>query len=188
MVAYKKENGDCYIPQRYPDNPRLATWASSQRTSYRQMRSPKTYRTGIMTQERIRRLEGLGFDWDPSETRWPKKYQELIDYRKKHGDCDVSRWSPEDSVLGSWVSIQRRRHQRGELPPDKIKAMEKLGFDWDPFETRWEEMHQELVRYKEEHGDCNVPYGWPENPKLASWVGTTQRQLYRNGVGLAPFP
>ncbi|WP_441351690.1 helicase associated domain-containing protein [Sulfitobacter sp. JL08] len=24
------------------------------------------------------------------------------------------------------------------------------------------------------HGDCNVPYGWPENEKLASWV-TTQR-------------
>jgi len=29
---------------------------------------------------------------------------------------------------------------------------------------------EELKQYQEEHGDCNVPYRWPENPQLANWV------------------
>lgn len=27
-----------------------------------------------------------------------------------------------------------------------------------------------LDAYKENHGDCNVPPNWPEDPKLARWV------------------
>jgi hypothetical protein len=27
-----------------------------------------------------------------------------------------------------------------------------------------------LKEYKRQHGDCNVPYPWPENPKLKWWV------------------
>jgi hypothetical protein len=27
-----------------------------------------------------------------------------------------------------------------------------------------------LAAYKAEHGDCNVPGSWAEDPKLAKWV------------------
>lgn len=37
-----------------------------------------------------------------------------------------------------------------------------------------------LVEFKAEHGHCNVPKRWSENPKLASWVAT-QRRAYRHG-------
>ena len=39
-------------------------------------------------------------------------------------------------------------------------------------------MFAELKRYRHEHGDCNVPLLWEENPKLASWV-SRQRQFKR---------
>ncbi len=38
-----------------------------------------------------------------------------------------------------------------------------------------------LVAYRDAHGDCKVPRGWRENPKLATWVGK-QRQSQRKGA------
>ena len=35
-----------------------------------------------------------------------------------------------------------------------------------------------LAAYKAAHGDCNVPRGWAEDPRLARWV-TKQRVLKR---------
>jgi hypothetical protein len=41
-------------------------------------------------------------------------------------------------------------------------------------------MVDELRRYKEDHGDCNVPQKWRQNPKLGTWV-SQQRMLGRRG-------
>jgi hypothetical protein len=41
-------------------------------------------------------------------------------------------------------------------------------------------MFAALGRYKERFGDCNVPQGWAENPRLASWV-RIQRGLKTSG-------
>ncbi len=54
----------------------------------------------------------------------------------------------------------------------RLARLEALGFDWDQSATAWETMFSELVRYKEAHGDCNVPALWSENPQLGSWVST----------------
>jgi hypothetical protein len=40
----------------------------------------------------------------------------------------------------------------------------------------------QLLAYKAEHGDCNVPYGWAEDPPLGSWVNrqrSSKRKLDR---------
>jgi hypothetical protein len=44
-----------------------------------------------------------------------------------------------------------------------------------PNEGAWEEKLARLAAYKAAHGDCNVPQGWAEDPKLARWVGTQRR-------------
>jgi hypothetical protein len=31
-------------------------------------------------------------------------------------------------------------------------------------------MYTILLKYKREHGDCNLPVSWPENQKLRWWV------------------
>lgn len=36
--------------------------------------------------------------------------------------------------------------------PYKRIALDSLGFDWDPRNSRWNNMYEELRRYKEEHG------------------------------------
>ena len=39
----------------------------------------------------------------------------------------------------------------------------------------WEAQLAKAKQYKRRHGDCNVPQGWAEDPKLGSWVNR-QRQ------------
>ena len=42
-------------------------------------------------------------------------------------------------------------------------------FDFDPLDTRWQVMYQALIAFKAEHGHCNVPTGYRQNSKLATW-------------------
>jgi hypothetical protein len=46
-------------------------------------------------------------------------------------------------------------------------------------EDRWDYMLQQLVAYREEHGDTLVPIEYDINPQLGTWVDN-QRQHYRN--------
>jgi hypothetical protein len=36
--------------------------------------------------------------------------------------------------------------------------------------VQWEVQLARLVDYKMAHGNCNVPRGWADDPKLASWI------------------
>ena len=49
----------------------------------------------------------------------------------------------------------------------KKKTTGRTGLRKDP---QWLKMHERLKDYKEEHGDCIVPRGYPPSPVLASWV------------------
>jgi hypothetical protein len=70
-------------------------------------------------------------------------------------------------VLGPEVSL--------ELLRDAVSTaiLNRLGVTWD-------ERYGELERYRNQHGDCNVPTGWKVNPALASWVAT-QRTVQKTG-------
>lgn len=57
------------------------------------------------------------------------------------------------------------------MPKNQIKRMKKLGFDFMPIrEHRFEESYNKLVKYHEEHGHCNVPEDYGNDPQLARWV------------------
>jgi hypothetical protein len=56
-----------------------------------------------------------------------------------------------------------------EAQPDSI------GFDWGKEHSgsqfdKWGQRFQQLVNYKEAHGDCKVPARYSVDPPLASWV------------------
>ena len=40
---------------------------------------------------------------------------------------------------------------------ERIEQLESIGFAWDPREQAWDTRFKELVEYKKEHGNCNVP-------------------------------
>lgn len=60
LEKYKLKHGDCLVPTKYPKFPSLGRWVSTQRAQY------KIYKEGgksAMTEERVKRLEAIGFVW-----------------------------------------------------------------------------------------------------------------------------
>jgi len=137
LLEYKKVNGDCNVPQKYPDHPQLGIWVNKQRMEY------KLYQEGrktSMTLERIQKLESAGFQWAKRKgaEAWEAKFEELVQYRKEHGDCLVPTKYAENKALGRWVSTQRAQYKLWEeekkractLTKDRVKRLNKLGFVW----------------------------------------------------------
>jgi hypothetical protein len=59
----------------------------------------------------------------------------------------------------------------------RIQELECLSFKWGS-RTTWEDRLSELAEDRKIQGHCNVPHGYSENTKLATWV-QTQRSHYR---------
>lgn len=68
--------------------------------------------------------------------------------------------------------------KKNSMSVQKIKALNDLGFVWAKRkgQAAWNEKFDELVAYKDEHGDCQVPTKFPENPALGRWVSTQVRK------------
>jgi superfamily II DNA or RNA helicase len=125
---FHAEHGHCNVPDDSP----LGTWVKKQRE-----KRNKLYAT------RVTQLEELGFAWDSREAFWDRMYAELEQYRREHGNCNVSARSKEHGQLGDWVSNQRALYRRGQLSSTRKARLDALGFDWSPGATkRTDQKHQ----------------------------------------------
>jgi hypothetical protein len=181
LADYRKIHGHCNVPQKYSENAKLARWVSKQRNIYRLHQEGKT---SSMTTFRIQELEKIGFEWGVCLAAWEERLNELADYRKIHGHCNVPHNYSENTKLAHWVANQRsnyRLHVKGKTPPMttfRIQELESLGFEWGYCVTAWEDRLSELADYRKIHLHCNVPRNYSESAKLGQWV-TTQRYQYR---------
>ena len=166
LLDYRSEHGDCDVPRQG----KLGTWVNNQR---------KVFMADSLAQDRIDRLNSIGFNWAPqkleSEGLWNTRFSELVEYKAKHGDCNVP---SRQGKLGRWVNKQRMKYMAGSLSQDGIDRLNSIGFKWSlkGKRTPWETRFNELVQYKAKHGDCNVPV--MSQGQLGYWVDT-QRKLYR---------
>jgi len=137
--------------------------------------------------ERRAELDALGFVWDDLERRWEEVLAALLAYQQVRGDLEVptafvvpseAPW-PEEAwgmQLGNRVHGIRNQEHFLKDHPERRAELDALGFVWDEFERRWEEVRAALQAYQEVHGDLEVPQvfvvpseaPWPEE----AW-GTT---------------
>lgn len=83
---YKRKNGDCSVPQKYPRNPPLGTWVNKQRMEYKNLIEGEKH---TLTETKLQKMEEIGFDWGKrkGEHSWEERYQQLAAYKKKYGTC-----------------------------------------------------------------------------------------------------
>ena len=167
LLDYRSENGNCDVPV---SRGKLGRWVHSQRA---------LYSAGSLAQDRINRLSDIGFGWTliGPNVPWKDRFDELVQYKAEHGDCDVS---TKKGKLGKWVDKQRAVYKAGTLTQDRIDRLEGIGFRWTLHgvkEEAWTIRFHELTRYKAEHGDCDVPV---RSGKLGKWADK-QRTNYKNG-------
>jgi len=121
--------------------------------------------------------------------QWTEKFQELTDFRKEKGHCQVPHTYTENPPLARWVKRQRYQYKlkmenkQSTMTDERVDLLENIGFIWDSHAAAWAEKLHELKEYAELRGDCNVPSTFPDNPQLATWVKCQRRQykLLRDG-------
>lgn len=102
LTEYKRVHGDCTVPARYNEDPKLGHWVMTQRRQFNLMKKGKA---SSMTVERIKLLNDIGFSWsiriDP-EKMWTLRYEQLKQYRAEFGDCLVPQRFARNPKLGTW--------------------------------------------------------------------------------------
>lgn len=165
LLTYKVQHGNVNIATD-PSN-ELWVWMRKQRQSGK---------AGTLPEEKLLRLNEIGFDWDPRAAQWDEMFNELLSYKEQHGDVNVpDEWS---TPLGTWVGKQRASKRSGKLSDDRLHRLADVGFAWDANESRWEARYGELRAYREKHGDVNIPHD--RNSELWRWV-STQRIFKKRG-------
>jgi hypothetical protein len=122
LCAYKKEYGDCLVPQKSRAFKSLGTWVSRIR------REKDTLSSG-----QVRELDEIGFVWHArnAEKRAIEaaRIEELKRFKKKHGHCQVSMGlDPSGGPLYHWIKRQRTHKNNGSIDPALEKQLDRIGF------------------------------------------------------------
>ena len=107
LKEFKNKNGHTNVPVKFKDNPQLGRWVQRQRALYRRGRE--------LTQQRIDKLQGIGFIFDMHAVRWEERFTELKEFRKKNSHTNVTRNFKDNHPLGKWVHKQRSLYSNGTL-------------------------------------------------------------------------
>jgi Helicase associated domain len=117
LVAFHEKYGRHVNVPQYPtfeipdDYQELSTFCRNVRCQYRYLHNERTRRLSFLTQERIERLESIGFVWNSQEDKWQSRYEELLAFRRRFGHVHVPHKWEESPSLASWVSYQRLRYK-----------------------------------------------------------------------------
>ena len=129
---------------------------------------------------RIQSLIDVGFVWNAIEAQWLIMYGRLAKYKEIHNTTLVPKRYEKDPQLGRWVKAQRVDRKDGTLSARHIALLDEIGFVWDPWGDKWNEMFEMLCAYKSRFGHVNVPTRYSEDPELGQWVNV-QRRYYKMG-------
>mmetsp|Transcript_6341 Transcript_6341/g.9662 ORF Transcript_6341/g.9662 Transcript_6341/m.9662 type:complete len:369 (+) Transcript_6341:194-1300(+) len=141
LLQYKEAHGNTRVPMAHIHG--LGAWAATQRKV-----------RWKMPERRRKLLDAAGFDWSwkDSNTRkqnmkmpkkseetnhgtnikkksvsFPRRLNQLKEYRKKHGDCNVP--IDYEGGLGEWVALTKSRGSK--FSPRTVKQLEQLGFEFE---------------------------------------------------------
>ncbi len=172
-----------------PTDTKVGRWAERQRA---------LHAAGKLRASRIAALNTIGFDWTQhnsaaagadsggggagprrpywpyADTRWRQHMDELTAYAATHnGDTNVPHVYKANKQLGLWV--EKCRRNRDSLSPERVAALDALGFDWAPRDTAWETHFQQLTAHMRAHGG-----GAPADKRFSDWAAM-QRKLKKRG-------
>jgi hypothetical protein len=190
LKDYKETYGTVNVPKRCKHNPELSLWVENVRRGRHKL-SPN----------QLTQLKEWDFLWQDAhfkkfDRQWDTMLDQLKCYIRTNGHCLVSTavGSVDDPKLAVWVKNQRANYKKGLLLEERRIKLEAVDFVWvvqekdgpavanPTLEERWEKRYDELIRFREQHGHCLVPYRCPpHSTKLGDWCHN-QRTSYSRGL------
>ncbi len=111
--------------------------------------------------------------------KWIKRYNELLEYRRKYGHCNVPYHHKDKPFLNSWVKRQRYQHKcllQGKpthLTGERIRLLDNVNFAWDTHALAWEANCEAFRQFVESHNHCHIP---AKETRLFAWAKRQRRQ------------
>lgn len=135
-MNFKEKYGHCHPSRANGVKDSLAGWVHVQRKHKR--RHDKGEEVPI-TKERIKLLDGIGFDWNPGrgtmlhrgEENWEGNFQSLVAYKNKNGHCKPKK---KELPSGPWANRMRGLYKKNKmgiktsLTDERIAKMKSIGF------------------------------------------------------------
>jgi hypothetical protein len=132
-------------------------------------------------------LTSSGKDFHGGQESWNSMLYQLILFKTKNGDLNITPDDPSNRTLFNWIQTQRRHYElymdnktsSTFLNADRIAVLDAIDFQWNiRGDSFWQKHFDALVGYKREYGDVRVPRLYSKNAKLGEWV-TDQRRQYK---------
>ena len=93
------------------------------------------FMNGDLSPDRIKALEEVpGWAWDPFEEDYQNGLERLRAYADREGHARVPNTYKDETgfKLGTWVGSRRKEYKKGDLSPERIKALEEVpGWVWE---------------------------------------------------------
>ena len=89
LRAFQQQHGHCRVPQKYAVDPSFGQWIAHQR--YYKKHFDKGVSSSGITQERIDKLDSIGFEWEirGGRSSWNQKFELLRKFQREHLHCRV---------------------------------------------------------------------------------------------------
>lgn len=134
----------------------------------------------------------------PTRVSWEDRMAMLVEYKKEHGNLLIPIRYRSNPSLGKFVHNTREQYKlfhkrtpagykkKCSLTQERIDELDAIGFVWTTERSKrqhedWEGRLEQLLAYKEQHGDCMVPHGYEADPSFAEWIHR-QRTTYATHV------
>ena len=128
LKAFKEKHGHVRVTAK-KQHKSLGWFCTSVRRARRGTKS-----THVITEDRIKALDELGFDWGCKNMVFEDRIEELKTFKAKHGHVRVP--VKKDKSLAYFChnmrSARRGTGNRTVITDDRIKALDELGFEWAP--------------------------------------------------------
>ena len=91
------------------------------------MHQRKAYNQGKLSDERIQKLESIGFVWDAYDDRWNKQYTLLKIFVQQNHFPPSIKDKIHNVNIGIWYKKQKQYYESGKLSISRSKKLEELG-------------------------------------------------------------
>ena len=88
-----------------------------------------------MSEENIKKLENIGFDFEVSEIQWMRNYEAYKQYIETLNEKNVIEYDAvEVNRLKTWINSQKAQDKKLKLSSKRKKMLEDIGVD---FTYKW---------------------------------------------------
>jgi len=136
----------------------------------------KSFREKILSQNKIDKLNSIGFEWDIYTSAWNKNFEALLAFKKKYGHTDITQRS---AGLGFWAVKQRKNFKKNKLSQERIDKLNSIDFNWSPRSSIWGKNFEKLLIFKKKHGHTNISTTDKKHSQLGFWTAR-HRSLFKH--------